>query len=254
MHARRDILKKASALPLVTVLANPILAKAAAESTTEETLKLSNGSNVKAAVAHPEKAGGASVILIHEWWGLNDQIKAVAAEYAKMGYMAVAVDLYSGNVATKPEDARAYMQKVRAPDATETLVKWLEWSKAHSNTSDKVGTVGWCFGGGWSLNAAIAGPTDASVIYYGNVTRPVPELAKIKAPIQGHFATKDKWINKEMVSGFEAAMKEAGQPAPEVYWYEADHAFANPSGGRYDKEDAQVSWKRTSDFLSKHLS
>ena len=69
----------------------------------------------------------------------------------------------------------------------------------------------------------------------------------------GHFATRDQWINKDMVGGFVSEMKKAGQPDPVIHWYEADHAFANPSGGRYDQEDAMLSWKRTTEFLGQHL-
>ncbi len=254
MKARRDILKGASLLPLSAILANPALAKMAADGVEMMSLKLDSGRTVKAGVALPAVSNAPSVILVHEWWGLNDQILSVAADFARQGYLAVAVDLYGGNVATTPDEARANMKAVKATEAEETLQGWMNWAKNERDSSGKIGTVGWCFGGGWSLNASIAAPVDATVIYYGNVTRPASELKKLKGPVQGHFATKDKWINKEMVAGFEAAMKEAGRPDPENYWYEADHAFANPSGGRFDAEDAQLAWSRTMDFLSKNLS
>ncbi|MBE7638473.1 dienelactone hydrolase family protein [Sneathiella sp. P13V-1] len=254
MKARRDILKGASLLPLSAILANPALAKMVADGVEMKSLNLESGRTVKAGVALPAVSNAPSVILIHEWWGLNDQILSVAADFARQGYLAVAVDLYGGNVATTPDEARANMKAVKASEAEETLKGWMEWAKNERDSSGKVGTVGWCFGGGWSLNASIAAPVDATVIYYGNVTRPASDLKKLKGPVQGHFATKDKWINKEMVAGFEAAMKEAGRPDPETYWYEADHAFANPSGGRFDAEDAQLAWTRTMDFLGKNLA
>ena len=87
-----------------------------------------------------------------------------------------------------------------------------------------IGTVGWCFGGGWSLNASIAAPVDATVIYYGRVTRPEQDLARLRGPVLGHFATQDKWINKKMVGAFEAAMKGAGKSIAS-HWYQANHAF-----------------------------
>ncbi len=254
MKARRDILKGASLLPLGAILANPALAKMVADGVEMETLTLPSGKSVKAAVARPEQKMAPSVILIHEWWGLNDQIKSVAADFAKQGYLAVAVDLYSGNVGTTPEEAKKYMQSVDAKEATDTLVTWSNWAKSDAQTTDKIGVIGWCFGGGWSLNTSIAAPMDATIVYYGNVTREADALKSLKGPVQCHFATKDKWINKEMVAGFEAEMKKAGQPAPENYWYEADHAFANPSGGRFDAEDAQLAWKRSMEFFGKHLS
>ncbi|WP_169567693.1 dienelactone hydrolase family protein [Sneathiella limimaris] len=253
MHARRDILKTAAAVPLATVLSSPMLAKAAAATLSEVTLKLDDGTPVSATVAYPEVEVAPTVLLIHEWWGLNDQIKSVAAELGKMGYVALAVDLYGGKVAKTPDEARANMQAVQAPVATETLVKWMEWLRLHERSTGKVATVGWCFGGGWSLNASIASPADGTIIYYGNVTREAAALKSLKGPVLGHFATKDQWINEKMVNGFVTEMEKAGQPAPDIHWYEADHAFANPSGGRYDEEDAMLSWQRTTDFLKKTI-
>ena len=254
MHARRDILKSAAALPLASILANPILAKAAAASLEDVSLTLGDGSVVKASVAYPDAENAPVVLLVHEWWGLNDQIKSVAAELAKEGYVALAVDLYSGNVAKTADEAKSYMQGVEAPVARETLAKWMAWSRNHKRGNGKLATVGWCFGGGWSLNASLVAPSDATIVYYGNVARPSSELVNLKGPVQGHFATRDQWINRTMVDGFVMEMKKAGQPDPEVHWYEADHAFANPSGGRYDQEDAQVSWARTTEFLAKNLA
>ncbi len=253
MFARRDILKTIGALPLSAILADPDLARAAASTTSTVSLKLDNGTEVSASLALPDTGPAPSVILIHEWWGLNDQIKSVAVEFAKLGYAALAVDLYNGNVATDRDNARSYMQAVKGNEAQETLSKWSSWMREHKATTGKLGTIGWCFGGGWSLNASIGSPVDATVIYYGNVTRGEKELSRLKGPVQGHFATLDKWINQKMVSGFEETMKKAGRPAPEVYWYEADHAFANPSGGRFDEADAKLAWERTQAFFKEHL-
>jgi carboxymethylenebutenolidase len=124
--------------------------------------------------------------------------------------------------------------------------------KANPKVDGKVGTVGWCFGGGWSLNASIAEPVDATVVYYGKVDKTAGQLAHLEGPVLGHFATRDQWINREMVDGFEKAMNAAGKPYT-VYWYDADHAFANPSGGRYDAEDAKLAWERTLAFYRQNL-
>jgi len=107
-------------------------------------------------------------------------------------------------------------------------------------------------GGGWSLNASIESPVDATVVYYGRVNQPAEELARLQGPVLGHFATKDQWINQEMVAGFESNMTEAGKAFTD-HWYEAEHAFANPSSGRYDEADAKLAWQRTLDFYQKHL-
>jgi len=116
-----------------------------------------------------------------------------------------------------------------------------------------VGTVGWCFGGGWSLMTGIVEPVDATVVYYGRVDYPEDQLARLKGPVLGHFATRDKWINRAMVDRYEAAMRAAGKTYTS-YWYDADHAFANPTGARYDVDDARVAWERTLAFLKANLS
>ncbi len=254
MHARRDILKSVGVLPLAAVLACPMRAQAAASTLSEISLTLSGGDIVKAAIAYPNVTPAPAVLLIHEWWGLNNQIKAVAAELARMGYVAIAVDLYDGNVAKTPDDARKYMKMVAADKAMETLKSWVDWSRSNQKTTDKLATIGWCFGGGWSLNASIGSSVDATIIYYGNVARNVADLKNLNGPVLGHFAMQDKWINQNMVGEFYSEMQKAGQPIPEIHWYDADHAFANPSGGRYDEEDAKLSWERTTEFLKLHLS
>ena len=194
------------------------------------------------------------MILIHEWWGLNDQIKAVAAEFASKGAIALAIDLMDGQVATTPDQARAQMGAVgESPDvATETCVAWADWLRAHEGSNGKLGTCGWCFGGGWSLNTSIATPVDATVVYYGRVNKSASDLASLQGPVLGHFATQDRFIDEPMVSGFEDAMAEAGKDLT-VHWYEADHAFANPTSARYDEGDAALSWDRTVAFLSDQL-
>ncbi|TNE37434.1 MAG: dienelactone hydrolase family protein [Alphaproteobacteria bacterium] len=253
MYARRDIMKGAATLPLAAILADPLLASAAAAELEDVTLKLDHGKPITASVIFPEKTPAPAVVLVHEWWGLNDQIKAVAADFAREGYAAVAVDLYGGNVGKTPDEAQRYMKAVNPVEATETLQKWIAWARDNDKTTEKLGTIGWCFGGGWSLNASLAAPVDATVIYYGNVAKKADELKALTGPVMGHFADKDKWINKAMVDGFIEQMKLAGQPAPEVFWYSADHAFANPTGARYDQEDAQTAWKRSQKFFADSL-
>ncbi|MEX1306320.1 MAG: dienelactone hydrolase family protein [Rhodovibrionaceae bacterium] len=250
--ARRAVLTGLASLPLAAVLADPRLAAAAAMGLEDVSLTLPGGGSVSAALAMPETTPAPTVLLIHEWWGLNDQIKAVAADFAKQGYIALAADLYGGEVASTPDQAKALMGAVEAGVAAETLVAWAEWLKADEKSTGKIGTVGWCFGGGWSLNASLATPVDATVVYYGRVAKSAAELASLESPVLGHFATQDGWINQEMVDGFTAAMDQAGKSYT-VHWYEADHAFANPSGGRYDEADAKLAWERTTAFFEERL-
>ena len=253
VEQRRAFLRGLISLPLGVVLADPMLARAAGKDLTRVTVNPANGKESAGYLGVPDQTPAPAVLLIHEWWGLNDQIKAVAAEYAKHGFLALAVDLYQGKVATSRENAKSYMQAVDPNAATETLASWIGWLRRHDKSNGKVGTVGWCFGGGWSLNASIAAPVNATVIYYGRVTKSPDELSPLKGPVLGHFATLDKWINPEMVGGFEKAMADAGKHDLTIHWYDADHAFANPSGGRYDEEDAALAWERTLSFFLQHL-
>ncbi len=256
MFARRTVLKGlaggVAGLPLAVVLADPELARAAAQALETVSLTTPGGRTVNAAVAKPARTPAPAILLVHEWWGLNDQIRAVAAEFANEGYVALAVDLYDGKVATTSDSAKAYMQQVDAAAATETLGAWIDWLERHAAVTGKVGTVGWCFGGGWSLNASLARKVDATVVYYGRVAKTAAELAALDGPVLGHFATLDKWINRAMVGGFEKAMDAAGKTY-ESHWYEADHAFANPTGARYDADDAALAWARTLAFSATHL-
>ena len=253
-QTRREFIQGLVSLPLATVLAVPALSRAAAASTESISITTGNGRSVSAALAMPAADKAPAVLLIHEWWGLNDQIKTVAAEFANLGFIALAVDLYQGAVETKPDKARALMQAVNPGEATDTLVSWVDWLRRHPATNGKVGTVGWCFGGGWSLNASAATPVDATVVYYGRVDHEVATLGGLDGPVMGHFATRDGWITAKMVDGFEFAMADAGKDQGlSVHWYEADHGFANPTSARYDEEDAALAWERTVGFFRDHL-
>jgi len=255
--ARRQLLtglavSTVAGLPLAAILADPRLARAAASGLEDVSITTAGGHAVKAALAVPARTPAPAIVLVHEWWGLNDQIKSVAAELAKEGYFGLAVDLYGGQMVDQPEQARALMQAVDAAVATDTLVSWVDWLRKRDGVNGKIGTIGWCFGGGWSLEASIATPVDATVVYYGRVNQPAARLKSLKGPVLGHYATRDQWINQEMVGGFEKAMTEAGKKATS-HWYEADHAFANPTQARYDEADAKLAWERTQAFFKANL-
>jgi carboxymethylenebutenolidase len=239
-------------LPLARLLAEPALAQQAAELTRTETINTVGGRSVTAAVAMPVTRPAPAVLLVHEWWGLNDQIKTMAVELARNGFLAVAVDLFNGRVTNNADEARQLTQRVDPAEATDTLVSWLQWLRNHNDSTRKVGAVGWCFGGGWALNAATAAPIDATVVYYGRVNLPSGQLGQLKGPVMGHFGREDQFITEQMVGAFERAMAQAGKRAT-VYWYDAGHAFANPTGDNYRGPAAQLAWQRTLDFLHKEL-
>ena len=253
---RRAFLKGMAVLPLAAVLFDPTLARAQADTLKMVSVNVPGAAPVNGALAMPENAENApAVLLIHEWWGLNDQIKAVAAEFAQQGFIAFAIDMFDSEPATTPDGAMALIQGLDGEAATKQVAAAVEWLRKLPESNGKVGTIGWCFGGGWSLNASLATPVDATVVYYGSVEKEAAELAALQGPVLGHFGTQDQRINEEMVSAFQAAMKEADKDSNlTVHWYEADHAFANPSGARYDADDASLAWDRTMEFLKANLS
>ena len=217
------------------------------------------GQEIRGYLARPAaKAEGPlpAILVIQEWWGLNDNIRAMTRRFAGEGYVALAVDLYEGKLATDPQQARALLQESMAKtgrllDNLKQAHKFLE----EKHKAEKIGVVGWCFGGGWSLQTAIHLPDgiDAAVIYYGRVVTEAAELAPIKAPILGLFGELDKGIPVEGVRAFEAKLKELGKEATIVIYPEADHAFANPSGQRYNEAAASDAWKKTTDFFASKL-
>lgn len=250
---RRHVTGGIATLPLAQILSDPVLAEEQASELEEVSLTLPSEREVFGALALPEVTPAPTLLLIHEWWGLNDYIKTMAAAFAAEGYLTLAVDLYGGVVATDRATAGYTMSNVKPEEATETLVGWAGWLREQENSSGKIGSCGWCFGGGWSLNASIETPIDATVIYYGNVAKSAQELASLEGPVLGHFGSKDTYINTAMVEGFEAALLEAGKSGV-LHSYNADHAFANPTTARYDEEDAALAWERTLSFLKANLA
>lgn len=197
------------------------------------------------------------LIVIQEWWGLNDNIRTMTRRLAAEGYTALAVDLYDGAVAENPDDARTLVQAAmqNSERLTQNVVAAYNYLTDEQQAS-KVGSIGWCFGGSWSLNTALALPTDldAAVIYYGGQISTDPAvLSPLTMPIQGHFGALDSNPSPETVQAFETALNDLGK-STEIYMYEdANHAFANPSGTRYNAEAADLAWQRTTEFFDQHL-
>lgn len=214
-------------------------------------IELGDGSRAYFSRAADDDAPG--IIVIHEWWGLNDHIRHWTDRLAAAGYHALAVDLYGGTVATTREDAMGAMRGVDDEAATRTLAE-----AAHHLLFDvgveRYGSIGWCFGGAWSLRTAIEQPDlDACVIFYGRLVTDVDELAAIQAPVLGIFGLRDGSIPNEAVDAFEAAAVEAGVPGLRIAQYDAEHAFANPSSARYDASAADAAWSLVREFLSEQL-
>ncbi len=195
------------------------------------------------------------VFVIHEWWGLNDYIKQESEKiYQTLGNVnVIAIDLYDKKVAAVKDSAAKYMQAVKSERA-ESIIKGV---LSYVGTKANIATIGWCFGGGWSMQSALlAGKqSKACVMYYGMPEEKIEKIEKIKtlnSPVLFVWPEQDQWINKDMVSKFENNMK-AAKKSLEVKAYNADHAFANPSNPKYSKEFADDAFKNAMTFISQYF-
>lgn len=207
---------------------------------------------------HPAPGGKPlpALIVIQEWWGLNDNIRAMARRFAGEGYLVLAVDLYEGKVATTPDAAMAAMQAAMEKPAR--LMENLKQAHTYLATkvnAKKIGVVGWCFGGGWSLETALGIPDgiDAAVVYYGRTQTDPKVLTALQAPLLGFFGGKDQGIPVDGARAMEHELVKLGKNVTIVVYPEADHAFANPTGPRYLAGPAADSWAKTTAFFAKYL-
>ncbi|GAB3636184.1 hypothetical protein GCM10027422_17740 [Hymenobacter arcticus] len=192
------------------------------------------------------------LFVIHEWWGLNDYIKKEAAMYAQEmpGVNILALDLYDGQVATTPEEAGKLMQAVKTDRATAII----KGAQQYAGAKAQFASIGWCFGGGWSLQSALLGgkQTVGCVMYYGMPEKDVAKLKGLNSDVLGLFADQDKWINPEVVQQFEKDMAAAGKKVT-TKEYPADHAFANPSNPKYNKALADDAHQKALAYLKARL-
>jgi carboxymethylenebutenolidase len=192
------------------------------------------------------------LFVIHEWWGLNDYIKKEAAAFARdlPGVNIIALDLYDGQVATTPDEAGKYMQAVK----TERAQNIIRGAMQYAGQDAQFASVGWCFGGGWSLQTALlAGPKAVGcVMYYGMPEKDVAKLKTLNTDVLGIFASEDKWINPEVVAQFQKDMATAKKKVT-IKSYAADHAFANPSNPKYNKAFAADAHAAAVAYLRKNF-
>jgi len=234
------------------------VASSSAAAVSTQTVSYKSGDEtVSGYLALPDGIGKhPAIIVIHEWWGLNDWVKEQAQGYAAHGYVALAVDLYRGKVGTTPDEAHILMRGLpddRGLRDLEAAFTYLS-SRPDVDTS-KIGAIGWCMGGGWSIKLAEDQPKLAAfVVNYGPLPTDAAIIAKIKAPMLGNFGADDKGIPPESVHAFETAMKAAGKN-PDIKIYDgAGHAFQNPNNkDGYRKEATEDADKRIASFFHKEL-
>jgi carboxymethylenebutenolidase len=200
-------------------------------------------------VGDPESSRG--LVLFHEWWGLTESVRAEADRYAEVGYYVVAPNLYGHMATTNSRVARRYMRGLDQRAADRMVAAALEMAGTGGRP---VGVLGWCFGGGQALRAALENPgrVNAVVTYYGELETNPERLSLLRAPVLGIFAEQDSWITPARVAEFTRAMAGADRLL-EVASYDAGHAFANPSGPNYEGEAARDARALTERFLDTHL-
>jgi len=219
-----------------------------------ETLNLNTSRGATTAhVARPENDPTAAVVLIQEWWGINDHIRDIAGRYAKEGYLCVAPDLYRGKVARDAEEASKLMHGLAIEDGMETIRETIAETK-RSYKVQKIGITGYCMGGTFALRAACEiNELAAAAPFYGDI--PEEEvLKKLTVPTLFIAGKRDAWINPEKVNGLIEAARKYNLPV-EVVTYDADHAFFNDTRPDvYDPEAAADAWRRVLDLFRKHLA
>jgi carboxymethylenebutenolidase len=208
--------------------------------------------DVRGYFVRPESEGTyPGVVMIHEWWGLNENIKQMAKQLAAEGYQVLAVDLH-GEVATTSERARELTGALDQDEALENLRAATAFLRDRG--AEKVASLGWCFGGGQSMQLSLSGePLDATVIYYGSLVTDQAELEKIQWPVLGVFGAEDQSIPVETVTAFDAALDAAGVQNDIHVYPGVGHAFANPSGQNYAPTETQDAWAKTMTFLQENL-
>lgn len=197
--------------------------------------------------------GAPGVVLIQEWWGINDQIRGVGRRLADAGYRVVIPDLYRGRVATAEDEAQHLMTGLDFASALQDLAGAQTFLKGHDQTT-RVGVLGFCMGGALTLAALWQLPGfDAGVCFYGipPAALSAPEL-ELRAPLQAHFAEIDDWCTPAAVHNIEEKLRR-GRTEYELYRYNAQHGFFNETRARYDPVAATDAWRRTLDFLHRHL-
>lgn len=222
--------------------------------------------NVSGYLAIPQSSSTAldkelpAVVMIHEWWGLNDNIKEMADQLASEGYMVLAVDLFNGTVAGNPEEAGQLAGAVRdnpsgAIANLQSAVRYL--ASSENVNSSRIASLGWCFGGGQSLqlglNTEPGFPLAATALYYGNLVTDQDELSKINWPVLGIFGDQDQSIPVDQVRQFEQSLNAISIPN-EIYIYDGvGHAFANPSNDNYAPQETSDAWEKTLAFLKNNV-
>ena len=216
----------------------------------------SNGSEAEGYLAKPASGRGPGVVVIQEWWGLVPHIKDICDRFAGEGFVALAPDLYHGATTAEPDEAMKLMMAMKMDQAAKDMSGAVDYlAGLAAATGDKVGSVGYCLGGGLSLFLASLKPQiGACVIYYGVLPGAQPDLAALQAPVLGHYAENDQFAGPQAARALESQIKAAGAQVEFHIYPGTDHAFFNDTRSDvYNAEAARLSWERTLAFYRQHL-
>lgn len=243
--------QEASQSPFASLHINPKQASTAEQLGKMINFSVSDGKDANAYFIPSKKKSNKWLIVVQEWWGLNDNIKNEADKYYKdLGNMNVlAVDMYDGKVAATPDSA---MKLMRGADMTR-MVAIIKGAIEHAGKDANIYSVGWCFGGMWSLQTAILAESKAkgSVMFYGRPESNLDKLKTLQCDIIGFFGNKDQSPSPAVVNEFEKNMQAAGKKL-ETHRYEAGHGFANPSNPSFNAEAAADAYQKAIAFLKAH--
>ena len=217
-----------------------------------------NGGTAPGYLAEPESGKGPGVVVMQEWWGIDEHIRDVCDRFAKEGFFALAPDLYRGETTDQPDEAQQKMMALDMDEAEKDMRGAVDFLAAHDGVEgSRIGSVGFCLGGGLAVWAAtINDKVGAVVTYYYVMPHGRPDFAEIKAPVQGHFGTQDEFVLVGPAKNLERELHHASGRDVKFYFYEgAGHAFFNDTNrlGTYDKDHADASWERTIEFLRSNL-
>jgi carboxymethylenebutenolidase len=241
-----------------TVLLLTLLVSATTFAVNGKTVVYKSGDETVHGVLFTPKGKGPfpALVVIHEYWGLVPWVKEQAAKLSDQGYVTLAVDLYRGKATDSPEVAHELMRGLPEDRANRDLLAAVQYLKSLKNVNQaRIGSIGWCMGGGYSLDLAIADPTlAADVINYGHLATDPARLRQIHAPILGLFGAQDKGIPPTDVHKFEQDLKQMGKKIDVTIYPGAGHAFQNPDNkAGYRPADTADAWNRTVEFLAANL-
>lgn len=215
-------------------------------------LPCKDGKNANAYLVRPAKKSDIWLFIYHEWWGLNDYIKRESDRFATEfpGVNILAIDLYDGRVAEAPAIAQELMGGLKDERARSII----NGALTYVGSKARIASLGWCMGGGWSLQSAIAEGKQAigCVVYYGMPEKELSKIQSLQTDVFGIYAKKDQWINEAIIDDFKKEMDKAGKKFT-FKWFDADHAFANPSNPKHDKIAAGEANKLVISYLRSHL-